>query len=117
MEAFNAENRFKANSVLTIRLYRVDIFELLRRSISCYNYNEDWFLFSRLNGNSADKGDIMKSRQLGSLTVSEIGMGCMAFSHGYGQIPPEQYSIEAIRNAYDHGCTFFLIQPRFTVPV
>jgi aryl-alcohol dehydrogenase-like predicted oxidoreductase len=31
----------------------------------------------------------------------------MAFSHGYGQIPPEQYSIEAIRGAYDHGCTFF----------
>lgn len=34
-------------------------------------------------------------------------MGCMAFSHGYGQIPTEAYSIEAIRNAYDHGCTFF----------
>lgn len=34
-------------------------------------------------------------------------MGCMAFSHGYGQIPPGQYSIEAIRNAYQHGCTFF----------
>ena len=34
-------------------------------------------------------------------------MGCMAFSHGYGQIPPERYSIEAIRNAYEHGCTFF----------
>ena len=34
-------------------------------------------------------------------------MGCMAFSHGYGQIPEESYSIEAIRNAYHHGCTFF----------
>ena len=34
-------------------------------------------------------------------------MGCMAFSHGYGQIPTEKYSIEAIRNAYEHGCTFF----------
>ncbi len=31
----------------------------------------------------------------------------MAFSHGYGQIPPESYSIEAIQNAYRHGCTFF----------
>ena len=49
----------------------------------------------------------MKTRQLGQITVSEVGMGCMAFSHGYGQIPPEQYSIEAIRGAYDHGCTFF----------
>lgn len=34
-------------------------------------------------------------------------MGCMAFSHGYGQIPSEAYSIEAIRNAYTEGCTFF----------
>lgn len=34
-------------------------------------------------------------------------MGCMAFSHGYGQIPSEAYSIEAIRNAYTQGCTFF----------
>lgn len=49
----------------------------------------------------------MKTRKIGNLTVSEVGMGCMAFSHGYGQIPPEQYSVEAIRNAYDHGCTFF----------
>ncbi|MDE7362664.1 MAG: aldo/keto reductase [Oscillospiraceae bacterium] len=49
----------------------------------------------------------MKTRKIGNLTVSEVGMGCMAFSHGYGQIPSEQYSVEAIRNAYDHGCTFF----------
>ena len=34
-------------------------------------------------------------------------MGCMAFSHGYGKIPSEQYSIEAIRGAYEHGCTLF----------
>ena len=49
----------------------------------------------------------MKTRKLGEITVSEVGMGCMAFSHGYGNIPPEQYSIEAIQNAYAHGCTFF----------
>lgn len=49
----------------------------------------------------------MKTRKLHELEVSEVGMGCMAFSHGYGQIPPEQYSIEAIRGAYKHGCTFF----------
>ena len=48
----------------------------------------------------------MKSRHLGSLTVSEIGMGCMGFSHGYGKIPSEEYSVEAIRNALDHGCNF-----------
>ncbi|MCR4950303.1 MAG: aldo/keto reductase [Solobacterium sp.] len=49
----------------------------------------------------------MEKRKLGTIEVTEIGMGCMAFSHGYGQIPPEQYSIEAIQNAYRHGCTFF----------
>lgn len=49
----------------------------------------------------------MKTRKIGELTVSEVGMGCMAFSHGYGKIPDEGYSIEAIRNAYGHGCTFF----------
>lgn len=49
----------------------------------------------------------MKTRKIGELTVSEVGMGCMAFSNGYGKIPDEGYSIEAIRNAYGHGCTFF----------
>ena len=49
----------------------------------------------------------MKTRMLRDITVSEVGMGCMAFSHGYGKIPPEEYSIEAIRNAYDHGCMLF----------
>ena len=35
----------------------------------------------------------MKKRRLRDIEVSEVGMGCMAFSHGYGQIPDEQYSI------------------------
>lgn len=49
----------------------------------------------------------MKDRFLGEIEVSPIGMGCMGFSHGYGQIPPVEYSIEAIREAYDFGCTHF----------
>ena len=49
----------------------------------------------------------MKIRKLRNITVSEIGMGCMGFSHGYGQIPEEGYSIEAIRMAYEYGCRFF----------
>ena len=49
----------------------------------------------------------MKSRKLKDLIVSEIGMGCMGFSHGYGEIPTEEYAIAAIRKAYDYGCTFF----------
>ena len=49
----------------------------------------------------------MKSRFLGTLEVSPIGMGCMGLSHGYGQIPAHDESIAAIRAAYDYGCTFF----------
>ena len=49
----------------------------------------------------------MQKRKLGNIEVSEIGIGTMAFSHGYGKIPDETYSIEAIRAAYDAGCNFF----------
>lgn len=49
----------------------------------------------------------MKKRKLRDLEVSDIGMGCMAFSHGYGEIPEESYTIDTIRKAFDHGCTFF----------
>lgn len=49
----------------------------------------------------------MKKRNIRSLSVSEIGMGCMGFSHGYGQIPDTKYSEEAIRKAFDYGCNFF----------
>lgn len=49
----------------------------------------------------------MNKRKLGQIEVSPIGMGCMGFSHGYGKTPSEEYSIAAIRKAYDFGCTFF----------
>ncbi len=49
----------------------------------------------------------MKKRKLRDLEVTEIGMGCMGFSHGYGAVPEESYSIEAIRRAYEFGCNFF----------
>ena len=49
----------------------------------------------------------MEKRKLGNIEVTEIGIGTMAFSHGYGKIPNEKYSIEAIREAYNQGCNFF----------
>ena len=49
----------------------------------------------------------MKRRMIGNLEVSAIGMGCMGFSHGYGKVPEEAYSIEAIRKAHEFGCTLF----------
>ncbi|MDK8189847.1 hypothetical protein QP794_07075 [Paenibacillus sp. UMB7766-LJ446] len=30
-----------------------------------------------------------------------MGMGCMGFSHAYGAVPEESYSISAIHQAYD----------------
>lgn len=49
----------------------------------------------------------MKRRKIRSLSVSEIGMGCMGFSHGYGQVPDAGYAEEAIREAFGYGCNFF----------
>lgn len=49
----------------------------------------------------------MKKRLLNNLVVSEVGMGCMGLSHGYGEIPDERSSIEALQAAYEAGCTFF----------
>lgn len=49
----------------------------------------------------------MEMRKLGEIEVSPIGMGCMGLSHGYGEIPSHEYSVEAIRKAYEFGCTFF----------
>lgn len=49
----------------------------------------------------------MNKRKLGTIEVLPVGMGCMGFSHGYGEIPERDYSIEAIRKAHAFGCAFF----------
>jgi len=51
--------------------------------------------------------NVLKTRKIGNLEVSEIGIGTMGFSHGYGEVPDEAYAIEAIRKAYEYGCRFF----------
>lgn len=43
----------------------------------------------------------MKQRQIGPLTVSELGLGCMSLSHGYGPPPPERDAIALIHEAID----------------
>jgi aryl-alcohol dehydrogenase-like predicted oxidoreductase len=47
----------------------------------------------------------MQTRHLGSLSVSEIGLGCMGMSEFYGTAD-EAESIATIRRAVDLGCTF-----------
>ena len=51
----------------------------------------------------------MKTRQLGTsgLAVSELGLGCMGLSHGYGPATNEKDAIALIRKAYESGITFF----------
>lgn len=51
----------------------------------------------------------MQKRILGKagLVVSEIGLGCMSMSSGYGPPADKAQMIELIRAAYDRGVTFF----------
>jgi aryl-alcohol dehydrogenase-like predicted oxidoreductase len=51
----------------------------------------------------------MKKRTLGKsgLEVSELGLGCMGMSFGYGPAQDEQEMISLIRAAVDLGVTFF----------
>lgn len=49
----------------------------------------------------------MKTRKLGSLDVSAIGLGCMGLSFGYGPALGKDDAIALIRRAFDLGVTFF----------
>ena len=49
----------------------------------------------------------MKTRTLGGLEVSALGLGCMGLSTNYGQPADEQAGIALIRAAVDQGVTFF----------
>jgi aryl-alcohol dehydrogenase-like predicted oxidoreductase len=49
----------------------------------------------------------MKTRMLGNLEVSEIGLGTMSFASMYGASPDDREAIAVIRGAYDRGVTFF----------
>jgi aryl-alcohol dehydrogenase-like predicted oxidoreductase len=51
----------------------------------------------------------MKTRKLGrsGLEVSELGLGCMGLSHGFGPATDRAQAIALIRGAFDRGVTFF----------
>jgi aryl-alcohol dehydrogenase-like predicted oxidoreductase len=49
----------------------------------------------------------MKKRQLGPLTVSEIGYGTMSFASYYGASPERSEAIRVIRGAHERGVTLF----------
>lgn len=49
----------------------------------------------------------MKSRKLRDLEVSAIGLGCMGFTHAYGDAPDKGKGISLVHKAFDLGCNFF----------
>ncbi|WP_405057367.1 aldo/keto reductase [Kribbella sp. NBC_01505] len=48
----------------------------------------------------------MSESQLGDLTVSRLGLGCMGMSQSYGVTSDETESIATVHAAIDAGCTF-----------
>ncbi len=57
---------------------------------------------TKLNGSTS-----MKQRKLGTMTVSELGAGCMSISANYGPPAPKEQGLRAIRTAFENGVTFF----------
>ena len=49
----------------------------------------------------------MEKRQLGTLQVSAIGLGCMGLSANYGDPVDTEHGVRLIRGAHDQGVTFF----------
>lgn len=48
----------------------------------------------------------MKTRKLGEIEVSAVGLGCMGFTHAYGKPPEEKKAIRLVHEAFDLGCNF-----------
>jgi aryl-alcohol dehydrogenase-like predicted oxidoreductase len=53
------------------------------------------------------QGKTMKQRTLGTMKVSEIGLGCMTFAGNYNAPVPKEQAIRTIRTAFENGVTFF----------
>jgi aryl-alcohol dehydrogenase-like predicted oxidoreductase len=53
------------------------------------------------------EGKTMKQRALGTMQVSEIGLGCMEFAGNYNAPVPREQAIKTIRTAFESGVTFF----------
>jgi aryl-alcohol dehydrogenase-like predicted oxidoreductase len=56
---------------------------------------------------SDNKNKNMKTRKLGTLEVSEIGLGCMNMVGNYNPPANHQQSIKTIRTAFENGVRFF----------
>ena len=57
--------------------------------------------------NNKNKEGDMKTRKLGTLEVSELGLGCMNMTGNYNPPADHQQSIRTIRTAFENGVRFF----------
>jgi aryl-alcohol dehydrogenase-like predicted oxidoreductase len=55
----------------------------------------------------ATQGRGMKQRRLGTMQVSELGLGCMNVAGNYNAPVPKAQAIKTIRTAFENGVTFF----------
>jgi hypothetical protein len=46
----------------------------------------------------------MRTRKIGNLEVSAVGLGTMGFSHGYGPGVGDDEAVDLMRKAFDLGC-------------
>ena len=58
-------------------------------------------------GGSVSGVRVTNKRKLGSLEVSELGVGCMNISANYGAPADKEQGIKVIRTAHEQGVTFF----------
>lgn len=49
----------------------------------------------------------MEKRLFGNIEVSAIGLGCMGFTHAYGEGPSEEECIRLVHLAFEQGCNLF----------
>src|SRR5688500_16616775 len=63
---------------------------------------------SSIAGTGSARGlNKMKTRQLGTLKVSELGAGAMSISANYGPPADKDQGIKVLREAHERGVTFF----------
>lgn len=58
----------------------------------------------------------MRKIKLGNtnIEISPVGLGCMGFTHAYGEPMKKEEAVKIIRQAYDLGYTFFDTAQRYT---
>ena len=67
-----------------------------------------WSVGALEHSEKADQtGNNMTTRKLGTLEVSEIGLGCMNMTGNYNPPANHEQSIKTIRTAFENGVTFF----------